>query len=98
MAGPGVSRPQHASAFEPEFPALFGGDESPDAVRLRRELFETAWPVLEDRIQHVLRDANQNTLDEVTAFLQQAAEEDTCVLNPLPVPPAYLSKHTRICG
>lgn len=35
----------------PPFPALFNGAERPGAVRLRRELFETAWPVLEGRIQ-----------------------------------------------
>jgi hypothetical protein len=28
-------------------------------------------------VQHVLREANKNTLDHVTAFLQQAAEEET---------------------
>ena len=30
-------------------------------------------------IQHVLREANRNTLDEVTSFLEQAAEADTYV-------------------
>ncbi|KAH6854476.1 origin recognition complex subunit 3 N-terminus-domain-containing protein [Chaetomium sp. MPI-CAGE-AT-0009] len=59
------------------FPPLFNGAESPDAVRLRRELFETAWPVLEGRIQHVLREANLATLDQVSSFLQQAAEVET---------------------
>lgn len=86
---------------------LFGGAESPDAVRLRKELFESAWPVLEDRIhvsqdsiqlglmlfclaanpladthQHVLREANRSTLDEVTSFLQEAPRaEETYVAN-----------------
>ncbi|KAH6636647.1 origin recognition complex subunit 3 N-terminus-domain-containing protein [Chaetomium tenue] len=54
----------------PAFPPLFNGVESPDAVRLRRELFETAWP-------HVLREANRTTLDQVSSFLQQAAEVET---------------------
>jgi origin recognition complex subunit 3 len=35
----------------PPFPALFNGAEGPEAVRLRKQLFETAWPVLEGRIQ-----------------------------------------------
>ncbi|KAJ4295694.1 Origin recognition complex subunit 3 [Collariella sp. IMI 366227] len=61
------------SAFTP----LFNGAESPEAVCLRKELFETSWPVLEDRIQQVLRDANRNTLDEVTSFLHTAAEAKT---------------------
>lgn len=39
--------PQPESAFTP----LFNGAESHDVVRLRKELFETAWPVLEARIQ-----------------------------------------------
>jgi len=97
MAKPDISRPQDGSASaESAFPALFNGAESPEAVKLRKELFDTAWPVLEGRIQvsmpcfgemksvltrlqHVLRDANRTTLDEVTAFLQQAAGEDTYV-------------------
>ncbi|KAK4250441.1 origin recognition complex subunit 3 N-terminus-domain-containing protein [Corynascus novoguineensis] len=74
---------EHATALQkdspsgPAFPALFGGAESPECVKLRKDLFETAWPVLENRIQHVLREANRNTLDEVTSFLEQAAEADT---------------------
>ncbi|KAH6626054.1 origin recognition complex subunit 3 N-terminus-domain-containing protein [Chaetomium sp. MPI-SDFR-AT-0129] len=59
------------------FPALFNGAESLEAARLRRELFEGSWPVLERRIQRVLREANTNTLDEVSSFLQQAAETET---------------------
>jgi len=35
----------------PAFPVLFNGGENPDAVKLRKKLFEMAWPVLEDRIQ-----------------------------------------------
>ncbi|KAK4144716.1 origin recognition complex subunit 3 N-terminus-domain-containing protein [Dichotomopilus funicola] len=59
------------------FPVLFNGAESLEAARLRRELFERSWPVLEGRIQRVLREANTNTLDEVSSFLQQAAETET---------------------
>jgi origin recognition complex subunit 3 len=44
-------RPQHGSAHESVFPPLFNGAERPEAVKLRKELFDTAWPVLEDRIQ-----------------------------------------------
>jgi origin recognition complex subunit 3 len=39
------------SVLEPAFPPLFNGAESPDAVQLRKQLYETSWPVLEDRIQ-----------------------------------------------
>ncbi|KAL2134751.1 hypothetical protein VTI74DRAFT_10907 [Chaetomium olivicolor] len=71
---------QHQHCFATagvSFTRLFNGAESPEAVSLRKELFEASWPVLEDRIQQVLRDANRNTLDEVTSFLQQAAEAET---------------------
>jgi origin recognition complex subunit 3 len=51
VARPDSPKPQQAAAAGPAFPALFNGAEGPDAVRLRKELFETAWPVLEGRIQ-----------------------------------------------
>ncbi|KAK3372518.1 origin recognition complex subunit 3 N-terminus-domain-containing protein [Podospora didyma] len=57
------------------FTPLFNGAESAESVRLRRESFEAAWPVLDARIQHVLREANRNTLDEVTSFLRNAEAE-----------------------
>ncbi|KAL2018872.1 hypothetical protein VTK56DRAFT_297 [Thermocarpiscus australiensis] len=77
LAKPHAPSSQQRSIEDPAFPPLFNGAERPDAARLRKELFETAWPVLEDRIQHVLREANRNTLDQVTAFLQQAADAET---------------------
>lgn len=46
-----IQRPQHDSAIESAFPPLFNGAEKPEAVKLRRELFDTAWPLLEGRIQ-----------------------------------------------
>ncbi|KXX83057.1 Origin recognition complex subunit 3 [Madurella mycetomatis] len=70
-------KPHQSIDAGPEFTSLFGGAENPRAVRLRKKLFETAWPVLEDRIQHVLREANRHTLDEVASFLQEAAEAET---------------------
>ncbi|KAK4237850.1 origin recognition complex subunit 3 N-terminus-domain-containing protein [Achaetomium macrosporum] len=77
VARPDARKPQQTSAVEPVFPPLFNGGESPAAARLRKELFETAWPILETRIKQVLREANRNTLDEVTSFLHQAAEAET---------------------
>ncbi|KAK3311265.1 origin recognition complex subunit 3 N-terminus-domain-containing protein [Chaetomium strumarium] len=77
VAKPDARKPQHTSAVEPVFPQLFNGAESAAASKLRKELFETAWPVLENRIQQVLREANRNTLDEVTSFLHEAAEAET---------------------
>jgi len=58
------------------FPPLFNGLETPECVQLRSELFEIAWPVLENRIQDVLREANRQTLEEVDSFLKAAEERD----------------------
>lgn len=33
------------------FPRLFGGEESAEAAGLRRQVFDTAWPVLDWRIK-----------------------------------------------
>ncbi|AEO65334.1 uncharacterized protein THITE_2112219 [Thermothielavioides terrestris NRRL 8126] len=77
VARPDAPKPQAVAEAEASFPPLFDGAESPDAVRLRKELFETSWPIVEDGIQHVLREANRTTLDEVTSFLQRAAEAKT---------------------
>ncbi|KAK3335531.1 origin recognition complex subunit 3 N-terminus-domain-containing protein [Cercophora scortea] len=71
-------QPQPQSDYhggEADFPALFNGAESLDAVRLRRTTFETAWPVLSGRIQNVLRRANRKTLDEVALFMREAEDE-----------------------
>jgi origin recognition complex subunit 3 len=48
-----IDAPKQQQTFisESAFTPLFNGAESPDAVRLRKGLFETAWPVLEARIQ-----------------------------------------------
>lgn len=54
------------------FDSLFNGTESNEAVELRRRTFEKAWDGLGGRIQRVLREANQNTLDEVGSFVREA--------------------------
>ncbi|KAK3362945.1 origin recognition complex subunit 3 N-terminus-domain-containing protein [Lasiosphaeria hispida] len=71
----GRSEDQTSGPVDVGFLPLFNGQESPGAVKLRGELFETAWPVLEGRIQNVLREANRNTLDEVSTFLRAAEGE-----------------------
>ncbi|KAK3693833.1 origin recognition complex subunit 3 N-terminus-domain-containing protein [Podospora appendiculata] len=63
------------SAGEADFPPLFNGAESLHAAGLRRTTFETAWPVLNGRIQNVLRRANRETLDEVALFMREAGAE-----------------------
>lgn len=42
---------QQAAVSGSAFPPLFNGAERPDAVQLRQDLFATAWPVLEARVQ-----------------------------------------------
>ncbi|KAK3330393.1 origin recognition complex subunit 3 N-terminus-domain-containing protein [Apodospora peruviana] len=55
------------------FVSLFSGSESKEAIELRRRTFEKGWgDLLEGRIQRVLREANQNTLDEVGSFMWDA--------------------------
>jgi hypothetical protein len=51
VARPDAPKPQAVAEAETSFPPLFNGAESPDAVRLRKELFETSWPIVEDGIQ-----------------------------------------------
>ena len=59
------------------FVSLFNGAEKNEAVELRRKTFERAWDgLLEGRIQRVLREANQNTLDEVGSFVREAEGGD----------------------
>lgn len=53
-AGPRSQQQQQQQSTRPpgpEFIPLFNGAEKAGAVRLRKELFETAWPILEGRIQ-----------------------------------------------
>ncbi|KAH7035047.1 origin recognition complex subunit [Microdochium trichocladiopsis] len=57
------------------FPPLLDGAEDEVLVRIRQDLFEQPWGLIEDRIKKVLRDANHKTLDEVAGYLQTAAEE-----------------------
>ncbi|KAK0737606.1 origin recognition complex subunit 3 N-terminus-domain-containing protein [Apiosordaria backusii] len=49
--------------------------ESPQCAKLRKQTYESAWPVLEQQIQTVLRDANRQTLDEVVSFFNSDAQE-----------------------
>ncbi|KAI1382237.1 origin recognition complex subunit 3 N-terminus-domain-containing protein [Hypoxylon crocopeplum] len=52
------------------FQPLFSGSEDKRCARLRQQLFESSWSQIDKRIQRILREANQSTLDEVTSFLQ----------------------------
>ncbi|KAK3996825.1 origin recognition complex subunit 3 [Cladorrhinum sp. PSN332] len=54
------------------FPPLLSGHESPAAASLRQKTYESVWPVLEEKIESVLRNANKSTLEEVEAFFSSA--------------------------
>lgn len=53
---------------------LLQGVESEQTRRLRQESFEKLWSVVDSRIQSILRDTNQTTLQQVTSFLQNAPD------------------------
>ncbi|KAK3487372.1 origin recognition complex subunit 3 N-terminus-domain-containing protein [Neurospora crassa] len=59
------------------FSQLFEGKESVEAAGLRRQVFDTAWPVLDGRIKNVLREANRTTLEDVSSFIRDAEGDAT---------------------
>ncbi|KAI0486217.1 origin recognition complex subunit 3 N-terminus-domain-containing protein [Xylaria cf. heliscus] len=65
---PDAQRPKNASPFQ----LLLQGSESDQTMNLRQEAFEKSWSVVDARIQSILRDTNQSTLQQVTSFLQNA--------------------------
>ncbi|KAI1322205.1 origin recognition complex subunit 3 N-terminus-domain-containing protein [Xylariaceae sp. FL0255] len=60
----------HSSATV--FQSLLRNTESEDAAKLRQQLFEQSWSLVDSRIQSILRDTNQSTLHEVISFIQDA--------------------------
>ncbi|KAI1082866.1 origin recognition complex subunit 3 N-terminus-domain-containing protein [Whalleya microplaca] len=57
-----------------EFQPLFNGSENERCVRLRQQLFEKSWSQIDKRIQQILRETNQSTLNQVTEFLEAAPD------------------------
>ncbi|KAI0859573.1 origin recognition complex subunit 3 N-terminus-domain-containing protein [Xylaria cubensis] len=66
----GTHRLGNASSFQ----RLLQGAESDQTMNLRQEVFERLWSVIDSRIQSILRDTNQSTLQQVTSFLQAAPD------------------------
>ncbi|KAI1132058.1 origin recognition complex subunit 3 N-terminus-domain-containing protein [Nemania abortiva] len=62
----------HGTRKESSFQCLLQGAESEQTMKLRQETFERLWSVIDSRIQSILRDTNQSTLQQVTSFLQNA--------------------------
>ncbi|KAI0555359.1 origin recognition complex subunit 3 N-terminus-domain-containing protein [Xylaria curta] len=67
---PGAQRLENAGSFQ----HLLQGAESDQTMNLRQEVFEKLWSVIDSRIQSILRDTNQSTLQQVTTFLQTAPD------------------------
>lgn len=43
-------------------------------MNLRQKVFEKLWSAIDSRVQSILRDTNQSTLQQVTSFLQNAPD------------------------
>ncbi|ERS98613.1 hypothetical protein HMPREF1624_05400 [Sporothrix schenckii ATCC 58251] len=56
------------------FPPLLQGREAPEAVARRRQLFNSLWAQLDDRIQTVLQRSNQATLSAVMDFIEKPTQ------------------------
>ncbi|KAI0400311.1 origin recognition complex subunit 3 N-terminus-domain-containing protein [Xylaria palmicola] len=65
-----VSSIKNASSFQ----CLLQGAESGKTMKLRQEVFEKLWSVTDARIQSILKDTNQSTLQQVSSFLQEAPD------------------------
>ncbi|KAF4625210.1 hypothetical protein G7Y89_g12957 [Cudoniella acicularis] len=58
------------------FESLLGGVESPECVQLRHELYQKCWTETDARIQLLLDEANEDTLEEVTSFVNNPKEAE----------------------
>ncbi|OAA49466.1 origin recognition complex subunit [Metarhizium rileyi] len=73
----GAGRESRRADETPLFVPLLNGAEQEAFVRLRQTRFEEAWGVIDHRIQGIMRESNSSTLDQVSAFVSDAAA--TCV-------------------
>ncbi|KAI0008029.1 origin recognition complex subunit 3 N-terminus-domain-containing protein [Xylariaceae sp. FL0662B] len=70
-----LSRSENQETNVPlNFQPLLDGSEHERCVRLRQQLFEESWTQIDKRIQQILRDTNQSTLDQVATFLEAAPD------------------------
>ncbi|CZS94593.1 hypothetical protein WAI453_013319 [Rhynchosporium graminicola] len=64
-----ISAAKDAQAKLFRFDCLINGLESQECADLRQTLFENSWSATEVRIQSILNEANEDTLTEVTTFI-----------------------------
>ncbi|KAI0397883.1 origin recognition complex subunit 3 N-terminus-domain-containing protein [Xylariaceae sp. FL0594] len=69
-----VKPERHGSGSTSVFQSLFRGAESGDTGKLRQQAFEQSWAVVESRIESILRESNQSTLQEVVSFMKNAPD------------------------
>ncbi|KUJ24048.1 uncharacterized protein LY89DRAFT_572219 [Mollisia scopiformis] len=58
-----------------EFDALLNGKETSEWIQRRHELYVRAWSHTESQIQSILDEANEDTLQDVTKFVQESSQE-----------------------
>ncbi|KAI1874512.1 hypothetical protein JX265_004720 [Neoarthrinium moseri] len=71
-----TARPDQSRPSPSQFQPLLDGAEEEACYRLRQSLFEKSWASIETRIHHVLREANQSTLEKVTSFIQESTTRE----------------------
>ncbi|KIE01886.1 origin recognition complex subunit, partial [Metarhizium majus ARSEF 297] len=69
----GASKKSVQANEAPLFVPLLNGAEQEAFVRLRQTRFDEAWAMIDLRIQAILRESNSATLDQVSAFVNDAA-------------------------
>ncbi|KAK7908012.1 origin recognition complex subunit [Apiospora marii] len=72
-AQPEKHKQKHAHRFQP----LLNGLESKEFLQLRQDAFLKSWSRVQARIDGVLRETNQSTLEAVTAFIGECTAEMT---------------------
>ncbi|KAK8089047.1 origin recognition complex subunit [Apiospora hydei] len=70
---PEKPKEKHARRFQP----LLNGLESSECLQLRQDAFLKSWSRVQDRIDGVLRETNQSTLEAVTGFINECTVQRT---------------------
>ena len=72
---PGPADANDGVDAELAFVPLLNSLEKPEFVKRRQTLFERCWARVDAKVQHILRESNQATLDQVGAFVEMAGLE-----------------------
>ncbi|KAG5984929.1 hypothetical protein E4U55_002511 [Claviceps digitariae] len=77
LAKHATHRPLPRTTTTPSFVPLLNGAEGEPFVTLRRERFEQAWGVVDERIETIMRESNSATLEDVSRFV--ASSKSDCI-------------------